>query len=164
MTEDGTRLACLSYMLTELERETHLNFSALDFNSRLRAQKSVYLLKALGVSPFTEYDFGYYIRGPYSPALARDYYALTLKPLRGTRPNISDRNERIVIEAANRGNNFLEAVATLHFARLINKGMSEYEVLKTVRELKPGLSSKLPEAWEFLEENGLVRRWSIWIP
>lgn len=50
-------------------------FNPDDFISRLRLQKYVYLAK------FFDIDLGYkynlYLRGPYSPTLAEDYYNLT---------------------------------------------------------------------------------------
>lgn len=42
------------------------------FNDRLLMQKSVYLAQALGVN--LGYHFGWYLRGPYSPALTRDLF------------------------------------------------------------------------------------------
>ncbi len=42
------------------------------FEHRLIAQKFVYLLKLKGVE--FAYPFRLYVRGPYSPALAREYY------------------------------------------------------------------------------------------
>ncbi len=47
------------------------------FEERLRVQKAVFLLKHLGISPFSQYAFSLYMSGPYSPDLARDYYALS---------------------------------------------------------------------------------------
>jgi uncharacterized protein YwgA len=48
--------------------------AAISFNERLRVQKAVFLLKHLGIAPFTDYDFSLYVHGPYSPTLAADYY------------------------------------------------------------------------------------------
>jgi len=59
------------------------------FDSRLRVQKAVFFLKHLGVKPFTEYEFNMYLRGPYSPALAQDYYRL-----RGVEPTSVDLGDR----------------------------------------------------------------------
>jgi uncharacterized protein YwgA len=44
--------------------------------ARLKVQKAVFLLKSLNVKPFSGYGFNLYIRGPYSPSLAADYYGL----------------------------------------------------------------------------------------
>lgn len=46
------------------------------FNERLKFQKAVFLLKHLDFSPFRNYGFSMYLRGPYSPELAGDYYNL----------------------------------------------------------------------------------------
>jgi uncharacterized protein YwgA len=46
------------------------------FDDRLKVQKAVFLLKHLGISPFKDYDFNLYLRGPYSPILATCYYKL----------------------------------------------------------------------------------------
>src|SRR5438309_1453676 len=46
------------------------------FRHRLRVQKAAFLLNHLGIRPFTNYEFNIYLRGPYSPQLAREYYNL----------------------------------------------------------------------------------------
>jgi uncharacterized protein YwgA len=55
----------------------HLGISARDVNNsflaRFRVQKAAFLLKHLGVRPFSEYGFSLYIHGPYSPTLAEKY-------------------------------------------------------------------------------------------
>jgi uncharacterized protein YwgA len=42
---------------------------------RVRLQKSIFLAQQAGVN--LDYRFGWYLRGPYSPALTRDYFALS---------------------------------------------------------------------------------------
>jgi len=49
---------------------------ASSFNSRLKAQKAVFLLKHIGIEAFSSYNFSLYLRGPYSSSLASDYYNL----------------------------------------------------------------------------------------
>jgi len=44
------------------------------FNQRKKIQKLIYLLKAWGVN--LGYHYGWYLYGPYSPSLARDYFEL----------------------------------------------------------------------------------------
>lgn len=46
-----------------------------DFSARFRLQKAGFLLKHLGVAPFTELGYGLYIHGPYSSTLAQWYYS-----------------------------------------------------------------------------------------
>jgi hypothetical protein len=156
MSDCAMRAACLKKLMMEIENETHLNFTGDDFNSRLRIQKTVYLLKVLGVKPYSEYDFGYYVRGPYSPDLARDYYSDSEDRLHDPCPTVPRREMDIVIQAANKGNNFLEAVATLHIAWATNPGISGAETISMVRELKPAISGKLSEAWQFLQSHRMV--------
>jgi hypothetical protein len=45
-----------------------------DFDGRLLLQKTIYLAQAAGVD--LGYTFGWYLRGPYSPSLTRDAFAL----------------------------------------------------------------------------------------
>jgi len=48
--------------------------SITEVDDRKRIQKAVYLAQAAGVN--LSYVFGWYVMGPYSPALTRDYYSL----------------------------------------------------------------------------------------
>jgi hypothetical protein len=45
-----------------------------NFSARFRVQKAGFLLKHLGVKPFSDLGFGLYIHGPYSSTLAGWYY------------------------------------------------------------------------------------------
>ena len=45
-----------------------------DVDARKEKQKAIYLAKILGVD--LGYSYGWYVRGPYSPSLANDYYEL----------------------------------------------------------------------------------------
>jgi hypothetical protein len=47
-----------------------------NFNSRLKLQKVCFLLGSMGKSPFNKLNFNLYLRGPYSPSLATQYYDL----------------------------------------------------------------------------------------
>ncbi|BCU68703.1 hypothetical protein HS7_21400 [Sulfolobales archaeon HS-7] len=55
------------------------------FDDRLRLQKYVFIMEKLGLN--LGYDFNEYLRGPYSPGLAMDYYgnADTVKELKISR-------------------------------------------------------------------------------
>lgn len=46
-----------------------------DFEDRVLFQKVVYLAQTLGIG-FEEYKFGWYVHGPYSPALTTEGYKL----------------------------------------------------------------------------------------
>ncbi len=71
----------LSAFIRMLGNRNIHKFNPDDFISRLRLQKYVYLAK------FFDIDLGYkynlYLRGPYSPTLAEDYYKLSEERLAG---------------------------------------------------------------------------------
>lgn len=69
------RLKTLGGFVEALRKTIGFNFNVNRFDHRLRLQKLVYLAKVLGV-PRLDYNFNLYLRGPYSPQLAEDYYSL----------------------------------------------------------------------------------------
>jgi len=147
----------LAAILSQLARSTGQSYNPSDFASRLRIQKSIYLLKALGYNPVSRYSFGAYVRGPYSPDLARDYYALPSGIVENTAPvAIPSRYLGPVVDAVKRGNDFLEAVATLHLYCDRNRNSKRTDILDYVRYLKPELGDRLAEALAFLEKKGFL--------
>ena len=66
------RLIVLELVLTELGIEPTIE----TLEDRIQFQKAVYLSQEAGVP--LGYRFSWYVRGPYSPSLARDYYYLQL--------------------------------------------------------------------------------------
>ena len=65
-----TTLTNLSFVLNELGVGTTIN----TLDERVTVQKAVYLAQAVGVP--LRYSYSWYIRGPYSRDLTKDYYAL----------------------------------------------------------------------------------------
>jgi uncharacterized protein YwgA len=59
-----------------LETECGFKFKVHSFSHRIRLQKYVFIAKFMGWP--NEYDYNIYIRGPYSPDLAKDYYSLDI--------------------------------------------------------------------------------------
>ena len=57
-----------------LEREAGFDFDIEKFEHRLMLQKYVFISKFFGFNH--DYSYRIYLRGPYSPALADDYYKL----------------------------------------------------------------------------------------
>ncbi|KAF5432119.1 putative protein YwgA [Candidatus Methanophagaceae archaeon] len=55
-----------------LEKEAGFRFDIEKFEHRLMLQKYVFISKFFGFNP--GYSYSIYLRGPYSPALADDYY------------------------------------------------------------------------------------------
>ncbi len=65
------KLQVLSLFLQELGEETEIN----SLDDRMRLQKAVYIGQVFGVD--LGYRYSWYVKGPYSPPLAQDYYELT---------------------------------------------------------------------------------------
>ena len=97
-----------------------------DFDERLRLQKIVYLLWAYGVS--LGYGFSWYVRGPYSPKLASDGYAIDDEIFeRGRRIRFNNQDE--IIRSLNRFKKilgekmddplYLEILASLHYIKKV---------------------------------------------
>ncbi|HEY5548785.1 MAG TPA: hypothetical protein VIL17_04240 [Coriobacteriia bacterium] len=61
-------------VLTRMLRELRVSPDMGDFNTRLRLQKATYLLESLGAP--LEYRHSWYVRGPYSSALADDLFSI----------------------------------------------------------------------------------------
>jgi uncharacterized protein YwgA len=148
----------LAALLRDVESATGVPLNARTFGGRLRIQKTVYLLKALGDPVAAGYSFGEYFYGPYSPVLAKDYYALPEKKPTGARSHIDmdEARHRSLGEAIKVGNDFLEAAATLHSVAARHPRLLPREILGHVRSLKPRLEDELQGAWEFLRKNRLV--------
>lgn len=143
--------ADLAALLTTLARRTGARFDAGDFDSRLRIQKVIYLLAQLGHPVANRYAWGHYFHGPYSPALAKDYYALRERSVQpNTAVQISEPALGLVAGAIGKGNEFLEAATTLHSIATANRGASKPEVMRIVQAMKPYLTGKLEEAWQYL--------------
>jgi len=149
-------ISVLAGVLEELSKATSKRFDAGSFESRLRIQKSVYLLEALGVKEMKNYGFSYYVRGPYSPSLAKDYYALEEKSIAPRRIAIPTRSMNVVKECVDRGDAFLEAVSTLHSIATLRNSNRRDVVVEIARSLKPQLWHKYDDAWEFLMAAGLL--------
>lgn len=132
------------------------------FDSRLIFQKTIYLLQAFGL--YLGYRFSWYIRGPYSPALARKGYELVKKIAES--PDV-----RFVKDSAeNRFRDFfdflgekkydadwMETLASIHFLKHTYPKRTQKEIMKKVLRKQPYLTvDQCVEAWEYLEKHGLL--------
>ena len=70
------RKIALKAFIEALKECLDFDFNVSKFDHRLKMQKLVYLAKVMGV-PNLNYDYSLYLRGPYSQALADDYYDLS---------------------------------------------------------------------------------------
>ena len=127
------------------------------FRARLKAQKAVYLLQALGFP--TDYGFNIYLRGPYSRELADDYMALAREGLVEEYARYAEVDEArwgpVVDRLAAEDALVLEVAATL--LDLIREGWPLEEARARVAELKPYVTGRLLGAGErLLRELGLL--------
>jgi len=149
----------LAGILKRLAEVTGRKFDAGDFWSRFRIQKAVYLLQASGYPSRSQYRFNLYLRGPYSPDLAKDYYDIDgwAPDARGLVPSadIPDKNLSIVRDAIGKGEYFLEALVTLHSV-IETEGKDREGAFEVARRLKPEREAYFEQAWDFLVERRLI--------
>lgn len=148
-----TRLVVLKRFLDALGVPSDID-SLVD---RKRVQKAVYLGQALGEVNLG-YRFGWYVHGPYSPPLAKDYYNLAaalevgeeptdrqLRPsLSGRLANIKPRLEvpgGVTLEQAQ----WMELLASWHYLRKVSD-YDEGKARATILKQKPQLAPYLDQA------------------
>ena len=120
-------------------------FTLTTFNDRLIIQKAICLAQAGGIQ--LGYDFRWYLRGPYSPALARDAFAVAAEIAEGddesSRWKFDEesqaRAERVaeMIPAADRAKltRKLELLASVHF--LVSRGrVPQDDIAQLKKELQ----------------------------
>ena len=134
-------------------------------SKRKLLQKLVYLGQSLGLP--TNYNFSWYIHGPYSPRLTKDYYELESELNKGSaaKQTLSDAYARI----ANELNGLLEErpaekISEADWAELLasiiflrkESGYDEKETLSTIQSKKPHVSDFFDGALKRLSSRKLV--------
>lgn len=149
------RAIALKLILDHLETN-----SIATVDQRMEVQKAVYLAQNLGVD--LGYSYGWYVKGPYSPALTRDYYNLTDEVPEGTilRPVAIERLNvvRLLMDAPIDGltrPRKLELLASLHYL-IKRSGMSEGAAKKHLATVKPHLQDHASQGLEILKANDLL--------
>jgi len=136
----SNKLLALKLVLDTLGVGTNIE----NVTARKEKQKAIYLAKALADLDLG-YSYGWYIRGPYSPSLANDYYELQNEALEGTlRPDLIHSLERIK-ENYLESNlkpvqlerpEWLELLASWHYLRNVS-GYDEEKATTKLTEQKP---------------------------
>lgn len=159
----SAKLTALKLFLDDLGIDSSID----TVDDRKRVQKAVYLGQIAHVD--LGYRFGWYLRGPYSPGLTKDYYALadavaageidshdkTLKPdlracLRKIRPLLDPPREVALSQE-----DWLELLASLHFLRRVSK-FDRASAAARIRQEKPHLQEFLSQAETQLQQYGLL--------
>lgn len=133
------------------------------FEERLIFQKTIYLLQTFDLS--INYNFSWYLRGPYSTGLTRMGYELVKtdqKEIRLVKFVDSAAEKRFqrfqeFIGRIKRNAKELELLASIHFIKKIYPNFSREQVIANVRERKSQLRiKKCLKAWDYLEKYSLV--------
>ncbi len=157
------RLLNLQIVLGELGIEAGIE----TIDQRVTLQKAVYLAQAAGVP--LRYRYNWYVMGPYSPDLTRDYYALHEQPqgnlesgksmvlrepfastIAGLRPAM-DLPSGVQLTQSE----WLELLASVHYLRNRSAFTAE-ETQARLDAVKPHVSRHTRQATAVLSELGLV--------
>jgi uncharacterized protein YwgA len=113
--------------------------SPLGSNARLKVQKATLLLKHMGIRPFTEFEFGLYLRGPYSSQLSSAYYDLGESV---AEPSIDAATKETLGWFASNDLTWLEVASSILSIKDTHPSMSSSEVLSQLRLSKPWVTDK----------------------
>jgi uncharacterized protein YwgA len=157
----STKLAALNLSLGALG----LSADTGSLEDRVKLQKAVYLAQAAGLP--LGYRYSWYIRGPYSPDLTRDYFALAPSSARKeeelklspTAQQAIDRVKPLMeVPAQAQGlkpDAWLEIVASVHYLKKESQ-LPHEKALETLKRQKPYLVKYIPLAEQKLAEVGLL--------
>lgn len=123
----------LKSFISFLESNNIFKFDVENFESRLRLQKYVYLVKIFGFD--LGYIFNLYIYGPYSSELAKDYYSLKNKQSEDLEDEIKERLLPFLDFVRDRDAGWLEVASTM--IMLDRGGWTLEGMIERVKELKP---------------------------
>lgn len=137
------KLAALRLVLMELGISANID----TVNDRKLLQKTIYMTQAAGID--LGYRYGWYLMGPYSPTLTRDYYELSeyaeekakrveLKP--PVKKTLTAVKELFAVpkEAELEKEDWLELLSSVHFLRKVN-GYDKEEAHRVLKKEKPHL-------------------------
>ena len=158
-----SRLIVLELVLAELGLDTSIE----TIDNRVLLQKAIYLSQIAGVP--LGYRFSWYVMGPYSPSLTRDYYSLEVvheeeseissgrrlknrfkSILRNLKPILSPPEEVNL-----RQSTWLELVSSVHYLRTVS-GYGKSQARKRLQVLKPHLYRYAHQAEDKLKVVGLL--------
>ena len=153
---DGTQNV-LQLVLSELQIPAQIT----TVSDRKAVQKSIYLAQAAGVP--LGYSFSWYLMGPYSPGLTRDYYgllgdnpvAVSTQPASPLKPIVAERLRElrplfeVPVSAGISQAEWLELLASVHYLQYRMR-LTGDQLETKLRDLKPSLYPHYTEAQECL--------------
>jgi uncharacterized protein YwgA len=154
----GERAAALRGIYAALGREMRTE----TFEDRLRIQKEVYMMRLHpDLKPYLPFDFNMYVRGPYSPDLAKAYYT----DAQPDRVEVTDSAAEYAHEILGMDTQMLEAMATLVEICNMNTGNPEFTIedgLRMLVSIKPSLEKIASEALNTL--GSLRKKYELKLP
>ncbi len=146
----------LAAFIKFLETNTKYKFNITNFKNRVKLQKYVYLSKSFGFD--FDYSHSMYIRGPYSPQLADDYYKLhENKEYQKLASNVEldDNRERFIKLVWGKSEEWLEIAST--FLMIWERYKDKEFAIKATKETKPWTNrANIKEATKRFEELGVI--------
>lgn len=125
----------LAGFIKALKENRIFTFKVNRFDARLKLQKYVYLARKFGLN--LDYNYNLYIHGPYSPELAKEYYALgNIKGIK------VDLDERFVDLIKGKSEQWLELAATIVMVFERYSNISDEMVIELVKSSKPFATEK----------------------
>ena len=154
--------------LAAFMRELGLDLS--DFDQRLLTQKAVYLFQVLGVD--LGYRYNWYLKGPYSPSLTQDAYAVEEDGIEKYetvrfKPEASSAVATVstLLEALPEGldqTRWAELLASMHFLKhLYSQKLSNQKIFAKLSEEKGFSKEQNEAAWEALDQVNLIEQKKI---
>jgi uncharacterized protein YwgA len=157
------KLVALKLFLDELD----IPASIATIDDRKKVQKAVYLGQLSGVD--LGYRFGWYLKGPYSPSLTKDYFSLAEAITSGDQSyngkqfsdTVRERLRSVVplleVPAGVRlpQEDWLELVSSLHYLRKI-QGLDESSADQKLQQSKPRLAPLASLAKQYLSKANLL--------
>lgn len=128
------RFRKLIAFVNTLEKEGVHKFDPDNFISRLSMQKYVYFARLFGFD--LEYEYNLYLWGPYSPALAEDYYQLKKRSKRTDLPIPKGDFNKFAELIRGKDHTWLEIASTIHFIWENNRDWRERYRVKPRKDLK----------------------------
>ena len=136
-------------------------------NDRKRVQKAIYLGQLTGID--LGYRFGWYLKGPYSPSLTKDYFNLEESLASGDQDHKDKELEKSVARKLRKvlplmqppqdidlsQEDWLELVSSVHFLRIV-QGNSNKDALATLKKEKSRLVKYSDKAENALREASLI--------
>jgi len=128
--------------LSFLKKRANFAFNKDNFEHRIKLQKYVYIARFCGLD--LGYKFGMYLRGPYSPELADDYYKISYSVSEPASLSGFD-SEKFLKTVKNRDARWLEIAATILSVRENNRDIDDESVTRIVSEIKNTDESRVKE-------------------